>query len=90
MAHELWLHRNVKAKNAVERGLAQAKAHEFSKNPPNLEKDAALFENNKALSGIEDFDIRETYAAQDAAADAAWKSPDDAAYDDDDDNCERS
>jgi hypothetical protein len=39
---EVWLHRNVKAKAAVERGLAQVKAGRYSKNPPDLDKDAAL------------------------------------------------
>ncbi len=42
---------------------------------------AALYERYRALFETEDFDIRETYAAQDAAADAAWSHPDDAAYD---------
>lgn len=39
---EVWLHRNPKAKAAVERGLAQAKARKYSKNPPDLDKDASL------------------------------------------------
>jgi hypothetical protein len=42
---------------------------------------AALYERYRALFETEDFDIRETYAAQDAAADVAWSHPDDDAYD---------
>ncbi|HEV2970155.1 MAG TPA: hypothetical protein VGY55_09205 [Pirellulales bacterium] len=41
---ELWLHQNPRAKASVQRGLAQAKARKFSKNPPDLAKDAALVE----------------------------------------------
>ncbi|MEN6449196.1 MAG: hypothetical protein ABFC96_01775 [Thermoguttaceae bacterium] len=39
---ELWLHRNAKAKESVLRGLAQARAGEFSKTAPDLDRDAAL------------------------------------------------
>lgn len=35
----------------------------------------------RALVESEDFNIRETYPAQDAAAEAAWSHPEDAAYD---------
>lgn len=42
---------------------------------------AALYDRYRALFETEEFDIRETYAAQDAAADSAWSHPDDAAYD---------
>ncbi|HEV2973163.1 MAG TPA: hypothetical protein VGY55_24565 [Pirellulales bacterium] len=42
---------------------------------------AALYDRYRALFETDDFDIRETYAAQDAAADAAWSHPDDAVYD---------
>ncbi len=42
---------------------------------------AAVYERYRALFETEEFDIRETYAAQDVAADAAWSHPDDAAYD---------
>jgi hypothetical protein len=41
----------------------------------------ALYERFRALFETDDFDIRETYAAQDAASDAAWSHPDAAAYD---------
>ena len=38
---------------------------------------ADLYERYRALIEDEEFDIGETYAAQDAAADAAWSHPDD-------------
>ncbi|HEY2148594.1 MAG TPA: hypothetical protein VGH32_11690 [Pirellulales bacterium] len=41
---EVWLHQNAKAKAAVKRGLAQAKSRRFSRNPPNIKRDAALSE----------------------------------------------
>ncbi len=42
---EAWLYRNPKALAAVQRGLEQARKGEFSKNPPDIEADAALFED---------------------------------------------
>ena len=48
---------------------------------------AALYDRYRALFETDDLDIRETYAAQDAAADAAWSDPDDAAYDNYDARC---
>jgi hypothetical protein len=39
---ELWLHRNIKAKDSVHRGLAQAKARKFSNDPPALDTDESL------------------------------------------------
>jgi len=42
---------------------------------------ASLYDRYRALFETEQFDIRETYGAQDASADAAWSHPDDAAYD---------
>ena len=41
---ELWLHKNPKAKASVLRGLAQARAGEAAKSPPDLERDARLAE----------------------------------------------
>ena len=38
--HEAWLYKNKKALESVRRGLAQAKARQFSKHPPNLAADA--------------------------------------------------
>jgi hypothetical protein len=37
---ELWLHKNPKAKASVLRGLAEARAGEVAKSPPDLEKDS--------------------------------------------------
>jgi hypothetical protein len=42
---ELWLHRNVKARDSVHRGLAEAKARKFSRNPPDLDADESLTES---------------------------------------------
>ena len=39
---ELWLHRNIKARDSVDRGLAQAKARMFSRKPPDLDTDESL------------------------------------------------
>jgi hypothetical protein len=39
---ELWLHRNAKARDSVHRGLAQAQAGKFSRNPPDLDGDESL------------------------------------------------
>jgi hypothetical protein len=39
---ELWLHRNIKAGESVDRGLAQAKARKFSRKPPALDSDESL------------------------------------------------
>jgi hypothetical protein len=39
---ELWLHRNIKASDSVHRGLEQAKARRFSRNPPDLGTDESL------------------------------------------------
>jgi len=39
---EAWLYKNKKALASVRRGLAQAKARQFSKRPPNLAADAKL------------------------------------------------
>ena len=39
---EAWLYDNPEAKDSVGKGLAQAKARQFSKTPPNLSADAAL------------------------------------------------
>lgn len=36
---ELWLHKNAHAMATVQKGLAQARSHKFSKNPPNLKAD---------------------------------------------------
>ena len=41
---EMWLHRNPAAKDAVLRGLTQARAGKLCDNPPNLDDDAALAE----------------------------------------------
>lgn len=41
---EMWLHRNLAAKDAVVRGLGQARSGKFSKTPPNLDDDAVLAE----------------------------------------------
>lgn len=40
-----------------------------------------VYNRIRSLCEVEDFEIRETYAAQDTAAGAAWSHPDDAAYD---------
>ncbi len=42
---------------------------------------ASLYKRLQALLEGDTFDIRETYAAQDAAADQAWDDPGDADYD---------
>jgi hypothetical protein len=42
---------------------------------------ASLYDRYRALFETEQFDIQETYAAQDAVVDTAWSHPDDAAYD---------
>jgi hypothetical protein len=42
---------------------------------------ADVFQRLVALLGVDDFDIAETYAAQDQAAAQAWSLPEDAAYD---------
>ncbi len=39
---ELWLHRNIKARDSVHRGLAQAKARKFVHDPPDLGADESL------------------------------------------------
>ena len=39
---ELWSHRNIKARDSVHRGLAQAKARKFSHSPPDLDADESL------------------------------------------------
>ena len=39
---ELWLHRNIKARDSVHRGLVQAEARRFSHNPPDLDTDDSL------------------------------------------------
>jgi hypothetical protein len=41
---ELWLHKNPKAKASVLRGLAQTRAGEAAKSPPDLEGDARFVE----------------------------------------------
>ena len=44
---------------------------------------AHAYDRIRALFGdVDPFDISETYAVQDRAAEAAWSHPDDAAYDD--------
>ena len=42
---ELWLHRNIKARDSVHRGLGQAKARKFSDGPPDLDADESLAES---------------------------------------------
>lgn len=39
-AREAWLHKNPKAKAAIQRGIEKAKRREFSKKPPDLAADA--------------------------------------------------
>jgi hypothetical protein len=39
---ELWLHRNIKARDSVHRGLEQAKSRGFSRKPPDLDADEAF------------------------------------------------
>src|SRR5438552_12294069 len=41
-AGEAWLYQNPQALDSVRKGLAQARARQFSKEPPNLENDASL------------------------------------------------
>ena len=39
---ELWLHRNIEARDSVQRGLEQAKARKFGRKPPDLHTDETL------------------------------------------------
>ena len=41
-ARETWLHKNPKAKQALQVGIEKAKRREFSKHLPNLDADAKL------------------------------------------------
>jgi hypothetical protein len=41
---EVWLHKNLKAKSSVFRGLTQAKNGKVEKSPPNMHRDALLVE----------------------------------------------
>lgn len=41
-AREAWLYQNQKALASLRRGLAQAKAGQFSKSPPDLDADSKL------------------------------------------------
>jgi hypothetical protein len=42
---ELWLHRNIEARDSVQRGLEQAKTRRFSRKPPDLHTDESLAES---------------------------------------------
>lgn len=44
-AREAWLYENEEVLGRLRRGLAQARARKFSKNPPDLEADAELIED---------------------------------------------
>lgn len=61
------------------RGPVSIVDHATSKRYVLLRED--VYERLRALLSEEDFDIRETYAAQKQTADQAWSHPDDAAYD---------